>query len=107
MSLRIEVKDVSLGDLEKSHTQGFIGKIYLVNLEVPVEFLQRKEPGPLMAFNVNHKELYDFLLGAKRTYLTRISDDTALLSVELGEGYLPINLDDLKKVQGAVLVIED
>ena len=103
----VEAKSVTLADLRQDSYEGFSNTIYRFTIEVPLDFLQRYEPGPLMAFNVTHKDLYEVMLGAKRAYTNSIVNGTANITIEIGDAYLPLALRDLKKVNGAYVLIPD
>lgn len=105
---KIEVGSLdSLDLLKKDSYMGFSNRVYRFVVDIPLEYVQRKEPGPLMAFNVNHKDFYEVLLAAKRSFLNYIYGDRANVTVEVAEAYISLAFRDLKKVQNSFLIVND
>jgi len=97
----------SVEQIKYDQYEGFSNKVYRFVVEIPLDFIQRREPGPLMAFNVSEKNFYEVLLAAKRAYTNFVAGGKANITVEVAEAYVSLAFRDLKKVKGAYVITQD
>lgn len=106
--MKIAAPKATLDDLKHYPRDGIANINYDVTVEMPKRFVHLPQAGVgISTIAAQNERLAELMLGVSHTEVSKVGQDTVLLTFTVAQPYLPIFKQDLSRLEGAEIIIGD